>query len=974
MKYPALLLAALLPGALAGTNDWPVYRHDVALTGVSPGKGRINKPEIKWEYYLGAPPVTIAADRKAPDPNVADLDGDGTAERFALNGKTIQVSDLAGKLLWRHDVNGFPLGGNVRVVKLLQDRKGLQIISFSHRMDTGEGQGYCFAFDKGATTGELAWTTGPLASQYAPTLIVDDVDGDGLPDIVTAPHYSVQIFNGQTGALKADVKEAKGRNYGVLLSRPRPDSKAKDIFVISDFVLHAECVRFENGKWFHAWGKKYLEDENSARPQGREMYIRVGPNPVGDLDGDGRDELAYMLVDAAKDDQWHLIVHDCANGAIKADVPGVWVWSMADLNGDGRMEILYTATREKRPATYCELRVGQLRGGKLTDLAVLPGVRPVTMNATLPPTVGSIADEGQLDVLRADLTLDGRPELFVAERSRRGQFDDAFAAYSFGRGTSTTTKSSVKSSAGGNSATLPHPNPLPLGEGESPSGLGNDMSRRSKSARPKIPEERTRSPLPAGEGWGEGESAADPTTREAPPHVRLNRVWNFSQRGHRLILVSAANGEVRLNDLSAGKVLSVDAAGKLTRQIELGKPGGFSTLPIVADLNGDGRNEIIVQNAVGEILALEPPRARKKSPRILWSQLGMAMNISPGYSMAGGLCPQAADLDGDGKLEVLFAAEDERGLSSLVCVDGRGRLKWRTSIPGCPWGGLQAGVDHWTFGRFTGRPRGLDVYVDLHRRSKGSGEGWLLRGDTGAVAWQRKGIVAKETAMPFGGGIPSVADVNGDGVDDLAQMFFTVYGVTDGRTGEPLFPPAFLTGAGYFGKWLAYCEPTVADLNGDGRLDVYLNSRSYARGGYAAVQMDGKPLWAEFHNNDEGSDGLGPVGDFDGDGKLEIAVPVLNGSLLCLNAADGAHKWSIKTPVTGDVIAVDINSDGLKELLFAGRDGQLRAVSGTDGHEVWAIKDSGKPIVADLDGDGLVEVLAVGDDGVLRVIGNGSVR
>ena len=154
-------------------------------------------------------------------------------------------------------------------------------------------------------------------------------------------------------------------------------------------------------------------------------------------------------------------------------------------------------------------------------------------------------------------------------------------------------------------------------------------------------------------------------------------------------------------------------------------------------------------------------------------------------------------------------------------------------IEACPWGGLQAGVDHWAFGRFTGRARGLDVYVDLHRRSKGSGEGWMLRGDTGEVIWQRKGITSKETAMPFGGGIPAVADMNGDGIDDLVQMFYTVYGAINGATGEPLYPPAFLTGQNYFGKWLAYSEPTVADLTGDGKLEVYLNSRSYARGGYA---------------------------------------------------------------------------------------------------------------------------------------------
>ncbi|MDW8366667.1 MAG: FG-GAP-like repeat-containing protein, partial [Abditibacteriales bacterium] len=428
---------------------------------------------------------------------------------------------------------------------------------------------------------------------------------------------------------------------------------------------------------------------------------------------------------------------------------------------------------------------------------------------------------------------------------------------------------------------------------------------------------------------------------------------------------------VRVRDLTAGKVLTVDAQGKVVSQTDLGKPGGFTTMPIVVDLDGDGRNEIVVQNAAEEIVALRYPSQKgvSASPTILWSLPGVAMNVFPGYTWNGALCPQAADVDGDGRPEVLFAAEDERGLSALVCVDGRGKVKWRRSIEGCPWGGLQAGVDHWTFGRFTGRKQGLDVYVDLHRRSKGSGEGWVLRGDTGKVVWQRKGLVAKETATSFGGGIPSVADVNGDGVDDLVQMFHTVYGAISGNTGEPIFPPAFLWGPNYFGKWLAYSEPTVADLNGDGTLDVYLNSRSYARGAYAAVRADGKPLWAEFHNNDEGSDGLGPVGDFDGDGKLEIGVPVLNGTLLCLNAADGSHKWRIQTPVTGDVIAADVNSDGIMELLFAGRDGKLRAVNGKDGRAVWSIAASGQPIVADVDGDGWVEVLAVGNDGVLRVIG-----
>ncbi len=871
---------------IAASPDWPVYRHDVALSGVSPGIGRIIKPEILWEYYLGTPRIDLATDRVAEVPNTADLDGDGTLEKFSLNNHTLQVTDLSGRPLWSFTVNGHPLGGNVRVARLFPGRKGQQIVSFSSRMDTGVGQGYCFAIDNGATNGVLAWTTGPLISQYAPTLVVDDVDGDGQPEIVTAPHYEVQIYNGQTGGLKAAVKVAKGRNYGMLLTRPRPGHPQKDIYVISDFVLHAECMRFENGQWGHAWGRKYLDDENAARPQGREKYLRVGPNPVTDLDGDQRDELAYSLVDAATDDQWHLIVHDSASGTIKADIAGIWLWSITDLDGDGVSELIYTPTREKRPPTFSELHLGRLRDGKIFDLTVHKRVRPILMKATLPLTAHTIADGGQEDVLLQDVNGDGRPEFFVAHPGRTGRFEDRFSALTL---------------------------------------------------------------------WPKGE---------------LKRTWEFAHRGHRLNLVQALTNEVQVRDLTACKVLTLDADHRIKKRSDLGQPGGFTTLPIVVDLNGDQRNEIVIQNAAGEILALHPGPERTSPPVLQWSLAGVAMNLHPGYTRSGALCPQAADADGDGRPEVWFAAEDRRGLNALVCVDGQGKQKWSRSVPGCPAGGLQAGIDHWTFGRFTGRARGVDVYVDLHRRAKGSGEGWMLRGDTGTVVWQRKGIVAKESAMPFGGGLPAIADLNDDGVDDLVQMFFTIYGAIDGRSGDPLFPPAYLPGPDHFGKWLAYSEPTVADLDRDGSPDVYLNSRSYARGGYASVRADGQALWAEFHNNDEGSDGLGPVGDFDGDGKLEIAVPVLNGTLLCVNAADGSHKWRVSTPVTGDVVAADVNGDRVKELLFAGRDGELHAVSGTDGHEVWRLRAGGSPIVADVDGDGLVEVLAVGGDGVLRVIGD----
>lgn len=202
---------------------------------------------------------------------------------------------------------------------------------------------------------------------------------------------------------------------------------------------------------------------------------------------------------------------------------------MSDLDGDGTTEILYTATPEKRPPAFCEIRVGKLRDGKLADLFSVKNVRPILMSATLPNTANTNADEGLGDLLRADPDGGGRTEIFVGERSEAGRFEDGFIAISLA------------------------------------------------------------------------------------PDGALKRIWEFAARGHRLSLVSAISGEVRVQDFTAEKILTVHAQGKVTAQSELGRPGGFSTLPIVVDLDGDGRNEIVVQNAAGEILALASP------PKVLWS-------------------------------------------------------------------------------------------------------------------------------------------------------------------------------------------------------------------------------------------------------------------------------------------------------------------------------------------------------------------
>ena len=234
-----------------------MYRHDPRQSSVSPAKGNIASPVIQWEHYLGVPFQSLVSTTDR-NPWSTDLDGDGERETVVAQGPEVYVIDGAGQRVWSHAVHGTASQGRVRLCHLWPDAKGPQAVVFTSRMDTGEGQGYCFRFDEGVEKGRLAWTTGPLTGQHAPTLIVDDVDGDGVQEIVNAPHYRVQIFDGRTGELEAEVPWDVGRNYGILLTRPRSDSAHKDIFIVCDFVLHVDCIRHVDGEWTHDWGHKYV--------------------------------------------------------------------------------------------------------------------------------------------------------------------------------------------------------------------------------------------------------------------------------------------------------------------------------------------------------------------------------------------------------------------------------------------------------------------------------------------------------------------------------------------------------------------------------------------------------------------------------------------------------------------------------------------------------------------------------------------
>src|SRR5581483_10906210 len=94
-------------------------------------------------------------------------------------------------------------------------------------------------------------------------------------------------------------------------------------------------------------------------------------------------------------------------------------------------------------------------------------------------------------------------------------------------------------------------------------------------------------------------------------------------------------------------------------------PGGFATVPVAADVDGDGRCEVAVVNSRHEVELLAAPRAgRTEKVERRWKKRGTGMPWLQGYTLPDFLL-SLADVDGDGRVEVLYSGETADGTGTL---------------------------------------------------------------------------------------------------------------------------------------------------------------------------------------------------------------------------------------------------------------------------------------------------------------------
>jgi outer membrane protein assembly factor BamB len=396
---------------------------------------------------------------------------------------------------------------------------------------------------------------------------------------------------------------------------------------------------------------------------------------------------------------------------------------------------------------------------------------------------------------------------------------------------------------------------------------------------------------------------------------------------------------------------------------------------------------ILVLLALGSALPLPAQRGPTAPPanRVLWTVETQA----PSYGSAA-----AADLDGDGHVEVVFGTyfNDEHA----YCLDGRsGKLRWKKRSRGGP---LDASV---LIADLVGDRRPETVFADSAR-----GRLWCLAAN-GEEIWHFDGPSGTDSP-------PALGDLDGDGKLEL------VYGTMKVRGGDGRV--VALEAASGKVRWTAVVpghvqsEPALADLNGDGKLDVlvttwrgddrlraldgsngqelwHFETGDWIYHGVSVADLDrdqrpevivadrkgtvwmlqgetGREVWSRQLEGESRGTVFGPTSlvDADGKGALEIAVP---GRHLHLLDAKGRVRWRQtyggRSIARGCAVA-DIDGDGGQDLVF-GEGTRLRALRARDRKELWSYElRSGEhrweridhaPLLLDLDGDGRLDVFVV---------------
>jgi len=363
----------------------------------------------------------------------------------------------------------------------------------------------------------------------------------------------------------------------------------------------------------------------------------------------------------------------------------------------------------------------------------------------------------------------------------------------------------------------------------------------------------------------------------------------------------------------------------------------------------------------------------------------------------------AADIDNDGKLELVFGCyRNDGGIYALNSEDGS--LLWSYFPHTPPKQGCNdvAPVIYDIDG---------DGMLEVIVPSSCTPVTLCLNGKDGSLKWKSN---TRGSDSP-----PTIADIDKDGKPEILHGEFGGWvRCLNAEDGSLLWDlPVNMN------SWIQ-TAPTIVDLNNDGQLDFVVGTWDFNKNDsiYAFDGNNRKRLWSKpvhnwmYHGT--------AVADFDDDKKPELIIGSWNDTLYCINGENGTTDWkyfadgsSISCPVSiGDldndgecdivftswykvialtnkgklkwqydipsftynfrgVVLSDINNDEYLDVLFGTYAGEFIGLNGKDGSQIFLMDMAAHygnsqfdidhaPVIADFDNDGILDAFFIGGYGV----------
>src|SRR3989441_5164964 len=394
-------------------------------------------------------------------------------------------------------------------------------------------------------------------------------------------------------------------------------------------------------------------------------------------------------------------------------------------------------------------------------------------------------------------------------------------------------------------------------------------------------------------------------------------------------------------------VLLGNGDGTFQAAVSYGSGGSGPVSLAVADVNGDGKPDVVVANQCAS------SDCTNGTVGVLFgkgnSTFGRVVSYESGGYQASWVA--VADVSGDGRPDLLVA---NQCASSNNCANGTigvllqnadGSFQTAVSYPSGGYYAYSLGVSDVNG---DGKP---DLVVANQCATNSS----CANGIVGVLLGNGDGTFQPALAFSSGGKFAfsvAIADVNGDGKPDLliANEYASTANQSTGTVavllgnGDGTFQPAVTYGSG--GQY--FYTVAIADVNGDGRPDLLLANQCAiggCTGGTLGVLLgngDGTFQPAVISSIPQASGGQQlAIADFDGNGTLDVASGA--GNFLLLGNGDGTFQPPLILGADGPGIAVgDFNLDGTPDLAVGGVTILLN-ISSTIAHTTTTLTSSTNP-------------------------------